>query len=233
MSCGCRKEEMMATIYIVEDDVNIREIERYALKNSGYEVEEFGSGAQLFARMKKALPSLLLLDIMLPDENGLEILSAIRAGKETAGIPIIMVTAKTSELDKVKGLDLGADDYITKPFGVMELISRVKALLRRTQSTDIEAQLHYGDITVDNDKHAVFLGDKLCELTFKEFELLKYLMVNKGIVLSRDKIMDQVWGFEYEGESRTVDMHIKTLRQKLGASGSCIKTVRNVGYMIE
>lgn len=233
MSCGCRKEEMMATIYIVEDDVNIREIERYALKNSGYEVEEFGSGAQLFARMKKALPSLLLLDIMLPDENGLEILSAIRAGKETAGIPIIMVTAKTSELDKVKGLDLGADDYITKPFGVMELISRVKALLRRTQSTDIEAQLHYGDITVDNDKHAVFLGDKPCELTFKEFELLKYLMVNKGIVLSRDKIMDQVWGFEYEGESRTVDMHIKTLRQKLGASGSCIKTVRNVGYMIE
>lgn len=223
----------MATIYIVEDDVNIREIERYALKNSGYEVEEFGSGAQLFARMKKALPSLLLLDIMLPDENGLEILSAIRADKETAGIPIIMVTAKTSELDKVKGLDLGADDYITKPFGVMELISRVKALLRRTQSTDIEAQLHYGDITVDNDKHAVFLGDKLCELTFKEFELLKYLMVNKGIVLSRDKIMDQVWGFEYEGESRTVDMHIKTLRQKLGASGSCIKTVRNVGYMIE
>ena len=223
----------MATIYIVEDDVNIREIERYALKNSGYEVEEFGSGAQLFARMKKALPSLLLLDIMLPDENGLEILSAIRANKETAGIPIIMVTAKTSELDKVKGLDLGADDYITKPFGVMELISRVKALLRRTQSTDIEAQLHYGDITVDNDKHAVFLGDKPCELTFKEFELLKYLMVNKGIVLSRDKIMDQVWGFEYEGESRTVDMHIKTLRQKLGASGSCIKTVRNVGYMIE
>lgn len=223
----------MATIYIVEDDVNIREIERYALKNSGYEVEEFGSGAQLFARMKKALPSLLLLDIMLPDENGLEILSAIRADKETAGIPIIMVTAKTSELDKVKGLDLGADDYITKPFGVMELISRVKALLRRTQSTDIEAQLHYGDITVDNDKHAVFLGDKPCELTFKEFELLKYLMVNKGIVLSRDKIMDQVWGFEYEGESRTVDMHIKTLRQKLGASGSCIKTVRNVGYMIE
>lgn len=223
----------MATIYIVEDDVNIREIERYALKNSGYEVEEFGSGAQLFARMKKALPSLLLLDIMLPDENGLEILSAIRANKETAGIPIIMVTAKTSELDKVKGLDLGADDYITKPFGVMELISRVKALLRRTQSADIEAQIHHGDITVDNDKHAVFLGDEPCELTFKEFELLKYLMINKGIVLSRDKIMDQVWGFEYEGESRTVDMHIKTLRQKLGASGGCIKTVRNVGYMIE
>lgn len=223
----------MATIYIVEDDVNIREIERYALKNSGYEVEEFESGAQLFARMKKALPSLLLLDIMLPDEDGLEILSQIRSQKDTAGIPIIMVTAKTSELDKVKGLDLGADDYITKPFGVMELISRVKALLRRTQSAAGEAQLCHGDITVDNDKHAVFLGNKPCELTFKEFELLKYLMINKGIVLSRDKIMDQVWGFEYEGESRTVDMHIKTLRQKLGTSGSCIKTVRNVGYMIE
>ncbi|MBP3488564.1 MAG: response regulator transcription factor [Roseburia sp.] len=223
----------MATIYIVEDDVNIREIERYALKNSGYEVEEFESGAQLFARMKKALPSLLLLDIMLPDEDGLEILSQIRSQKDTAGIPIIMVTAKTSELDKVKGLDLGADDYITKPFGVMELISRVKALLRRTQSAALETRLSHGDITIDNDKHAVFLGDKPCELTFKEFELLKYLMINKGIVLSRDKIMDQVWGFEYEGESRTVDMHIKTLRQKLGASGSCIKTVRNVGYMIE
>lgn len=223
----------MATIYIVEDDVNIREIERYALKNSGYEVEEFESGAQLFARMKKVLPSLLLLDIMLPDEDGLEILSQIRSRKDTAGIPIIMVTAKTSELDKVKGLDLGADDYITKPFGVMELISRVKALLRRTQSAAPETQLCHGDITVDNDKHAVFLGDKPCELTFKEFELLKYLMINKGIVLSRDKIMDQVWGFEYEGESRTVDMHIKTLRQKLGTSGSCIKTVRNVGYMIE
>jgi len=184
----------MATIYIVEDDVNIREIERYALKNSGYEVEEFESGAQLFARMKKALPSLLLLDIMLPDEDGLEILSQIRSQKDTAGIPIIMVTAKTSELDKVKGLDLGADDYITKPFGVMELISRVKALLRRTQSAALETRLSHGSITIDNDKHAVFLGDKPCELTFKEFELLKYLMINKGIVLSRDKIMDQVWG---------------------------------------
>lgn len=224
----------MATIYIVEDDVNIREIERYALKNSGYEVEEFENGAGLFKRLETALPSLLLLDIMLPDEDGLEILAKLRAGKNTAAIPIIMVTAKTSELDKVKGLDLGADDYMTKPFGVMELISRVKALLRRTQNNvSEESKLSHGDILIDNDKHAVIVGDKPCELTFKEFELLKYLMINKGIVLSRDKIMDQVWGFEYEGESRTVDMHIKTLRQKLGASGSCIKTVRNVGYMIE
>lgn len=226
----------MATIYIVEDDTNIREIERYALKNSGYEVEEFESGAELFACLEKALPSLIILDIMLPNEDGLDILAKLRAAAVTAEIPIIMVTAKASELDKVKGLDLGADDYVTKPFGIMELISRVKALLRRTQAktqTQEESQLRHGEILIDNDKHAAFVGQTACELTYKEFELLKYLMVNKGIVLSRDKIMDHVWGFEYEGESRTVDMHIKTLRQKLGSSGSCIKTVRNVGYMIE
>lgn len=223
----------MATIYIVEDDVNIREIERYALKNSGFEVEEFECGADFFRRMEKVHPSLVLLDIMLPNEDGLDILTRIRANKAMANIPIIMVTAKTSELDKVKGLDLGADDYMTKPFGVMELISRVKALLRRTQGTKEETRLCHGEIVLDNDKHAVTVCGDPCELTFKEFELLKYLMINEGIVLSRDKIMDQVWGFEYEGESRTVDMHIKTLRQKLGPSGSCIKTVRNVGYMIE
>lgn len=223
----------MSTIYIVEDDVNIREIERYALKNSGYEVEEFECGADFFKRMEKNSPSLILLDIMLPNEDGLDVLAKIRANKATAGIPIILVTAKTSELDKVKGLDLGADDYITKPFGVMELISRVKALLRRTQKGQEESQICQGNIMLDNDKHAVQVDGCVCELTFKEFELLKYLMINKGIVLSRDKIMDQVWGFEYEGESRTVDMHIKTLRQKLGGAGSCIKTVRNVGYMIE
>lgn len=223
----------MATIYIVEDDVNIREIERYALKNSGYEVEEFETGADFFRRLERKVPSLILLDIMLPGEDGLDILTRIRANKATVAVPIIMVTAKTSELDKVKGLDLGADDYMTKPFGVMELISRVKALLRRTQHAQEDSQLTHGSILLDNDKHAVFLEGVPCELTFKEFELLKYLMINEGIVLSRDKIMDQVWGFEYEGESRTVDMHIKTLRQKLGNAGSCIKTVRNVGYMIE
>lgn len=170
---------------------------------------------------------------MLPNEDGLDILTKIRADKNTAKVPIIMVTAKTSELDKVKGLDLGADDYISKPFGVMELISRVKALLRRTMNTQEESQIAYENILVDNDKHAVYVDGKLCELTYKEFELLKYLVINKGIVLSRDKIMNQVWGFDYEGESRTVDMHIKTLRQKLGEAGSHIKTVRNVGYMVE
>ena len=218
----------MATIYIVEDDVNIREIERYALKNSGYEVEEFECGADFFKRLEKAIPSLVLLDIMLPNEDGLDILSRIRANKATAGIPVIMVTAKASELDKVKGLDLGADDYLTKPFGVMELISRVKALLRQTRGVQ-----EHGEIVLDSARHAVSVAGAHCELTYKEFELLKYLMINQGIVLSRDKIMDQVWGFEYEGESRTVDMHIKTLRQKLGDAGSCIKTVRNVGYMVE
>ena len=223
----------MATIYIVEDDVNIREIERYALKNSGYQVEEFGCGADLFKRLESKVPALILLDIMLPNEDGLDILTKIRTDKNTAKVPIIMVTAKTSELDKVKGLDLGADDYISKPFGVMELISRVKALLRRTTNAQEESQISYGNILVDNDKHAVYVDGNLCELTYKEFELFKYLVINKGIVLSRDKIMNQVWGFDYEGESRTVDMHIKTLRQKLGEAGSHIKTVRNVGYMVE
>ena len=152
----------MATIYIVEDDVNIREIERYALKNSGYQVEEFECGADLFKRLESKVPALILLDIMLPNEDGLDILTKIRADKNTAKVPIIMVTAKTSELDKVKGLDLGADDYISKPFGVMELISRVKALLRRTMNTQEESQISYGNILVDNDKHAVYVDGELC-----------------------------------------------------------------------
>ena len=223
----------MQTIYIVEDDVNIREIERYALKNSGYEVEEFESGADFFKRMEQRMPNLVILDIMLPGEDGMDILAKLRADKRTSKLPVIMVTAKTTELDKVKGLDSGADDYIIKPFGVMELISRVKALLRRTTDVNTEAQMKYGDILVDNDKHAVFVCGNPCELTYKEYELLKYLITNKGIVLSRDKLMSQVWGFDFEGETRTVDAHIKTLRQKLGEAGSCIKTVRNVGYMVE
>ena len=223
----------MQTIYIVEDDVNIREIERYALKNSGYEVDEFESGADFFKRMEQRMPNLVILDIMLPGEDGMDILAKLRADKRTSKLPVIMVTAKTTELDKVKGLDSGADDYITKPFGVMELISRVKALLRRTTDVNTEAQMKYGDILVDNDKHAVFVCGNPCELTYKEYELLKYLITNKGIVLSRDKLMSQVWGFDFEGETRTVDAHIKTLRQKLGEAGSYIKTVRNVGYMVE
>lgn len=223
----------MATIYIVEDDINIREIERYALKNSGYEVEEFEGSASFFKRLEKNIPSLILLDIMLPGEDGLDILTRIRADKATADVPVIMVTAKTSELDKVKGLDLGADDYITKPFGVMELISRVKALLRRSNAASEEKTLALGEIQIDNEKHCVYVGNRLCELTYKEFELLKMMMQNVGIVLTRDRIMDRVWGTDYEGESRTLDMHIKTLRKKLGEEGIRIKTVRNVGYVLE
>ena len=223
----------MALIYVVEDDKNIQEIETFALANVGYEVKGFDSAMDFYEALNDTTPDLILLDIMLPDEDGLSIVKKLRTRQDTVLVPVIMVTAKTTEIDKVKGLDFGADDYITKPFGVMELISRVKALLRRTQSAVEETKICHGEIWMDNDKHAVFVGDEPCELTFKEYELLKYLMINAGIVLSRDKIMDQVWGFEYEGESRTVDMHIKTLRQKLGAAGSCIKTIRNVGYMIE
>ena len=223
----------MATIYIVEDDVNIREIERYALKNSGYQVEEFECGADLFKRLESKVPALILLDIMLPNEDGLDILTKIRADKNTAKVPIIMVTAKTSELDKVKGLDLGADDYISKPFGVMELISRVKALLRRSMNTEEEKFLSAGDIFLDGEKHMVYVNDEPCELTFKEYELLKLLIQNQGIVMSRDVIMERIWGIDFEGESRTLDVHIKTLRQKLKNTGTLIKTVRNVGYMIE
>ena len=223
----------MALIYVVEDDKNIQEIETFALANVGYEVKGFDSAMDFYEALNDTTPDLILLDIMLPDEDGLSIVKKLRTRQDTVLVPVIMVTAKTTEIDKVKGLDLGADDYITKPFGVMELISRVKALLRRTQSAAEETKICHGEIRMDNDKHAVFVGNEPCELTFKEYELLKYLMINAGIVLSRDKIMDQVWGFEYEGESRTVDMHIKTLRQKLGAAGSCIKTIRNVGYMIE
>lgn len=223
----------METIYIVEDDINIREIERYALKNSGYEVEEFESGVDFFKRLENHTPGLVILDIMLPDEDGMSILAKIRSDKKTAKIPVIMVTAKATELDKVKGLDSGADDYITKPFGVMELISRVKALLRRTRDVEAETQMKYGEIVIDDDKHAITVAGNPCELTYKEYELLKYLIKNKGIVVSRDKLLSNVWGFEYEGETRTVDAHVKTLRQKLGEAGSCIKTVRNVGYMVE
>ena len=223
----------MIKILVVEDERAISDLIRMNLEDAGYACTCVYDGMVAADQIEKQTFDLVLLDIMLPDEDGLEIVRKLRAIPDTKKVPVIMVTAKTTEIDKVKGLDIGADDYITKPFGVMELISRVKALLRRTSRMNEDSQLIHEDILMDMDKHAVTVAGQLCELTFKEFELLKYLMLNQGIVLSRDKIMDQVWGFEYEGESRTVDMHIKTLRQKLGAAGSCIKTVRNVGYMIE
>ena len=220
-------------IYIVEDDRSISEIESYSLKNSGYEVAVFENAASFYEALQNQVPQLVLLDIMLPDEDGMTILKKLREGVATRRLPVILVTAKTSEMDKVKGLDQGADDYLTKPFGVMELISRVKALLRRSEGVGEEKFLSLGKIFLDNEKHAVYVKDEPCDLTFKEFELLKLLLQNAGIVTSRDKILNKVWGVDFEGESRTLDMHIKTLRQKLGEEGNHIRTVRNVGYILE
>ena len=219
-------------IYIVEDDENIREMESYALKNSGFEVMGFGEGKGFFAALEKRIPLLVVLDIMLPGEDGLEILKKIKAGEKTKNLPVIMVTAKTAEIDAVKGLDGGADDYITKPFGIMEFISRVKAVLRRSLKQEKDS-LVFGEIFMDDKKRIVTVSGENCELTYKEYELLKYFMSNESMVLSREMIMDKVWGTDFEGESRTLDMHIKTLRQKLGDAGKYIKTVRNVGYKLD
>jgi len=223
----------MATIYIVEDDINIREIERYALKNSGYEVEEFEGSASFFKRLEKNIPSLILLDIMLPGEDGLDILTRIRADKATADVPVIMVTAKGAEYDKVMGLDCGADDYITKPFGMMEFIARVRAVLRRAGKEEKENDvLETGDLQIQVKQHQVLAKGEKVTLTLKEFELLKFLMENRGIVLTRDRLLGHVWGYDFDGETRTVDVHVRTLRQKLGECGELIETVRGVGYRI-
>lgn len=222
----------MALIYIVEDDENIREIEEFALMNVGHKVCGFGNAKSFFKRMEEIYPKLIIVDIMLPDESGNEIVRKLRKNPETRRIPVIMVTAKTSELDLIKGLEDGADDYIRKPFSVMELVSRVKALLRRS-STDDEKIVSLDKLVLNNEKREVTIDNNQVELTFKEYELLHLFLINKGIVLSRNTIMDNVWGTDYEGESRTLDMHIKTLRQKLGEYGNRIRTIRNVGYIIE
>lgn len=222
----------MALIYIVEDDESIREIEEFALKNSGHKVVGFADARSFYAQLEEIIPDLLLVDVMLPDESGNEIVKKLRRNPATKKLPIIMVTAKTTDLDLVKGLEDGADDYIKKPFSVMELISRVKAILRRTVTEEVKC-LELDGLVLNNEKHEVTIDGVSTELTFKEYELLQLLMINRGIVLSRDVIMDRIWGVMYEGESRTLDMHIKTLRQKLGEYGSRIRTVRNVGYIIE
>lgn len=222
----------MALIYIIEDDESIREIEEFALQNSGHKVFGFSCAKDFYKELEEVMPDLCLVDIMLPDENGNEIVRRLRRNTETKMLPVIMVTAKTTELDLVKGIEDGADDYIRKPFSVMELISRVKALLRRTLSEEIK-ELRLDEIVVNNEKHEVSISGSSVELTYKEYELLSLFIANKGIVLTRDTIMNQVWGTDYEGESRTLDMHIKTLRQKLGDYGTRIKTIRNVGYVME
>jgi len=225
---------MNGIIYIVEDDRHIRELVVYALKTSGFEAHGFETGGEFYAKMRSSgdnKPCLILLDIMLPGEDGLGILKELRKNPLTARTPIIMLTAKTGEYDKVTGLDLGADDYVTKPFSVLELISRVKAVLRRMNLTNDDVLVCKG-VELDIPRHIVKADSCEINLTFKEFELLKYLMQNRGIVLSRDRITEKIWGFDFEGESRTVDMHIKTLRKKLGGNGAMIETVRGVGYKI-
>ncbi len=223
----------MYRIYCVEDDENIRELIVYALRSSGFEAVGFEDGNEFSNALSVSTPDLILLDIMLPGEDGLQILERIRKNPKTKDIPIIIISAKTSEFDKVKGLDLGADDYITKPFGVMELISRVRALFRRTASlTPSTTEISYKDIVLDYEKRIVKVNGEPVRLTYKEFELLYYLLNNQGIVLTRNSIMNHVWGYDFEGESRTVDVHIRSLRQKLGKSGRIIKTVRNVGYKV-
>lgn len=222
----------MALIYVVEDDESIREIEMIALRNSGYEVVAFENAGSFYDKLSAVIPDLLLLDIMLPDSDGNTIVKKLRMLPETRRLPIILVTAKTSEVDLIRGLDNGADDYMKKPFSVMELITRVKALLRRTEG-EKEEVLYLGPIVLDQVRHKCEVNGVRIELTYKEHELLRYLIVNQGIVLTRNQIMDHVWNTDFEGESRTVDMHIKTLRQKLGKAGEHIRTVRNVGYVAE
>ena len=221
----------MALIYVVEDDDNIREIETIALKNSNYLVKAFARATDFYRALNDILPDLVLLDVMLPDENGCDIVRRLRSQSATKRLPVIMVTAKTSEMDMVKGLDDGADDYIKKPFSVLELLSRVKALLRRS-TEETAQQLRVGDIQLDNARRTVLAQGKNVELTYKEYELLRYLMINAEMVLSREAIMRFVWGTDFEGETRTVDVHIGTLRTKLGPCGSCIETVRGVGYRL-
>ena len=219
-------------IYIVEDDSSIRELEKYALLNSGFTVEGFDNSKELYNALGTNLPVLIILDIMLPGEDGLNILKKIRQTPNYKYIPVIMVTAKTSEIDAVKGLDMGADDDITKPFGVMELISRIKAVLRRTQTQKVNT-VSLDEITIDEERHIVYINGEQVELTYKEYEILKLLIINKGIVLTRDRLMENIWGYDFEQGNRTVDVHIQSLRKKLGPSGDHIKTIRHVGYKID
>lgn len=222
----------MALIYIVEDDESIREIETIALKNSNYIVSAFENAKEFYKKLDELVPDLILLDVMLPDESGYDIVRKLRKRPATQDIPIIMVTAKTTEMDMIKGLDGGADDYIKKPFSIMELITRVKALLRRTAKEEPKL-LKLDDLVIDHERHVVTVNNEPVDLTYKEYERLRLLMGSQGIVMTREVIMRSVWDTDFEGETRTVDMHIKTLRHKLGDYGSRIKTVRNVGYVIE
>lgn len=219
-------------IYLVEDEKNIRDLVVYTLNSAGLETKGFERAGQFWNEIQEIVPDLLLLDIMLPDEDGLSILKKIRNNQALKRLPVIMLTAKGSEYDKVIGLDAGADDYISKPFGMMELISRVKALLRRTLPDKEEADYQIGNLYVSTAKHIVEVDGEQVVLTYKEFELLSYLIDNMDMVLTRDKILSKIWGYNFDGETRTVDVHVRTLRQKLGSAGDVIQTIRGVGYKI-
>ena len=219
-------------IFCVEDDDNIRELVIYTLETTGFPARGFSEGTAFLKALEEETPELILLDIMLPGIDGMEILRKLKSGKKTRNIPVIMVTAKGTEYDKVIGLDSGADDYVTKPFGMMELISRIKAVLRRSKKIETGEELEVSGVVVDSQKHEVKVDGKSIVLTLKEFELLELLMNNRNIVLTRDKLLSEIWGYEYVGETRTVDVHIRTLRQKLGDKGYIIETVRGVGYRI-
>lgn len=220
-------------IWCVDDDNTIRDIEVYTLTQTGFEAKGFADGISMLEVLKTEKPELIVLDIMLPGKDGVEVLKEIRQSPETRKIPVIMATAKGTEMDKIQGLDTGADDYLVKPFGVMEMVSRIKAVLRRCEPDEKEEVLSIGEITLSDKEHLVTVNGEKVVLTFKEFEILKLFMQSPGIVFSRDKLLSEVWGIDYLGESRTVDMHIKTLRQKLGDAGALIETVIGVGYKME
>ncbi len=220
-------------IWCVDDDSTIREIEVYTLTQTGFEARGFSDGVSMIEALKTEIPELIILDIMMPEMDGLEVLGILRSEEKYKNIPVIMATAKGTEMDKIGGLNSGADDYLVKPFGVMEMVARVKAVLRRTAKEDSSSDITVGLITFKENEHMVYADGEKVELTHKEFEMLKLFIRNPNIVFSRDKIMSRIWGTDYIGETRTVDMHIKTLRQKLGNTGGQIKTVIGVGYRLE
>lgn len=219
-------------IYLLEDDDNIRNFVIYALNNSGLDAKGFDLPSAFWRGMKEAKPDMAILDIMLPEEDGISVMKKLRENPETKDMPIMMLTAKSTEYDKVLGLDGGADDYVTKPFGTMEFIARVKALLRRTEHTNSTGEYHIGPLYLNPAKHIIQVNGKDVVLTLKEFQLLCYLIENKGGVMSRDQILQDIWGYEFDGENRTVDVHIRTLRSKLGEAGNLVETVRGIGYRI-
>ena len=225
------KENKM--IWCVDDDDTIRDIEVYALTQTGFEAKGFADGISVLKALKTEIAELIVLDIMLPGKDGVEVLKEIKSNPDTRKIPVIMATAKGAEMDKIQGLDNGADDYLVKPFGVMEMVSRIKAVLRRCEHDGKEGILSVGNIALSDKEHLVTVSGERVALTYKEFEILKLFMKNPGIVFTRDKLLSAVWGLDYLGESRTVDMHIKTLRQKLGKEGALIETVIGVGYKME